>query len=90
MSSGLFKMFTTNYLFTHHIYLVYMYKQDLALNHLQCYKNQPTNQVIYLRKKDSIPYWICQQELTCCKTYEPATHILPSIKICSAKKSNKQ
>ena len=36
--------------FTYHIYLIYMYKDDLALNNLQwliCHKNQP-NQIIYL------------------------------------------
>ena len=50
MSSGLFKMSSTNYLFTNHIYLMYMHKQDLALNNLQrliCHKTQPTNQPIY-------------------------------------------
>ena len=31
MSSGLFKMLSTNYAFTNRIYLTYMYKQDLAL-----------------------------------------------------------
>ena len=35
MSSDLFKMFPTNYLFTNHIYSIYMYDQDLALNNLQ-------------------------------------------------------
>ena len=31
-----------------HIYLIYMYKEGLALNNLQwliCHKNQPTNQL---------------------------------------------
>ena len=34
-----------------HIYLVYMYKEDLALNNLQwliCHKTQP-NQIIYIK-----------------------------------------
>ena len=47
MSPGLFKMLPTNYLFTNHIYLIYMYKQDLALNNLPrlvCHKTQPINQ----------------------------------------------
>ena len=33
-----------------HIYLIYMYKEDLAFNNLQwliCYKTQP-NQIIYI------------------------------------------
>ena len=30
-----------------YIYLIYMYKQDLALNNLQCDKTQP-NQVLYI------------------------------------------
>ena len=47
MSSDLFKNVTYNYSFTTHIYLMYMHKQDLALNNLQeliCYKTQLTNQ----------------------------------------------
>ena len=34
-----------------HIYLIYMYKQDLALNNLQgliCHKTHPTNLMGYL------------------------------------------
>ena len=38
-------MFPANYLFTNHLYLINMYKQDLTLNNLQgliCHKpNQP-------------------------------------------------
>ena len=37
-------------MFTNHIYLVNMYKEDLALNNLQgliCHKIQP-NQIIYI------------------------------------------
>ena len=37
-------------MFTNHIYLIYMYKEDLALNNLQwliCHKTQQ-NQIIYL------------------------------------------
>ena len=46
MSSGLFKVSPTNYLFTNHIYLIYiyMYEEDLTFNKLKelmCYKNQP-------------------------------------------------
>ena len=36
--------------FTNHIYLIYMYKEDLALNNLQwliCHKTQQ-NQIIYI------------------------------------------
>ena len=36
--------------FTYHIYLIYMYKQDLALDNLQwliCHKTKP-NQIIYI------------------------------------------
>ena len=36
--------------FTNHIYLMYMYKEDLALNNLQwliCHKTKP-NQIIYI------------------------------------------
>ena len=39
-----------NKMFTNHIYLIYMYKEDLALNNLQwliCHKTQP-NQIIYI------------------------------------------
>ena len=32
MSSGMFKMLPTNYSFTTHIYLIYIYKQDLAID----------------------------------------------------------
>ena len=35
MISYLFKMFSTNYLSTNHIYSKYMYKKDLALNNQQ-------------------------------------------------------
>ena len=35
MSFGLFKMLPTNYLFTNHMHLIYMYEQDFALNILQ-------------------------------------------------------
>ena len=44
MSSDLFKKCYHQNVFTNHIYLTYMYKQDLALNNLQCFichKNQP-------------------------------------------------
>ena len=40
-------MISTNNSFTNHIYLTYMYKQDLALNKLQgliCHKTQPNHQ----------------------------------------------
>ena len=39
-----------NNMFINHIYLIYVYKKDLALNNLQwltCPKTQP-NQIIYL------------------------------------------
>ena len=51
-------MLSINYLFKNHIYSLYMYKQDLALNNLQgliCHKIQPINYLhipavlIYLR-----------------------------------------
>ena len=41
---------TKKYMFTNHVYLVYMYKEDLALNNQQwliCYKSQP-NQILYI------------------------------------------
>ena len=44
------KMLSTNSVFTNYIYLIYMYKQNLALNNLQwliCHKTQP-NQIIYI------------------------------------------
>ena len=37
-------------IFTNPIYLIYMYKEDVALNNLQwliCYKTQP-NQIVYI------------------------------------------
>ena len=46
MSSDLFKMLPTNYLFT--VFNIHMYKEDLALNNLQgliCHKAQLTNQI---------------------------------------------
>ena len=55
MSPGLFKMLRTNYLFTNHIYFIYLYKQVLTFNNLWGLiwhriqpTNQPTNQFIYL------------------------------------------
>ena len=49
MSSGLFKNnVTIKYLFTNHTYLIYVYKQGLALNNQQgliCLKTQPINHV---------------------------------------------
>ena len=49
MSSELFKNVSLQNGFTNHLYLIYMYKVDLALNNLQgliCHKTQPnqTNQ----------------------------------------------
>ena len=47
MSFGLLKMLATNYSFTHHLYVIFMYKQNLTLNNLQGMiwrKTQPTNQ----------------------------------------------
>ncbi len=41
---------TEQNVFTNHIYLIYMYKEHLALNNLQwliCHKTQP-NQIIYI------------------------------------------
>ena len=49
MSLGSFKN-VFNKMFTNHIYLIDMYKQDLALNNLQWliyHKTQP-NQIIYI------------------------------------------
>ena len=41
---------------TYHIYLIYMYKEDLALNNLQwliCYKTKPNPiYLIYMYKED--------------------------------------
>ena len=37
-------------MFTNHVYSIYMYKQDWALNNLQgliCHKTQPTNQPLF-------------------------------------------
>ena len=34
MSSGLFEMLPTNYLFTNHIFNIYVGKEDLALDNL--------------------------------------------------------
>ena len=44
MNSNLFEMLPTNYSLTNHIYLIYVYKEDLALNNLQgliCHKTKP-------------------------------------------------
>ena len=35
MSNVLFKMLTTNYSFRNHVYLIYVYKEDLVLNNQQ-------------------------------------------------------
>ena len=46
MSFGSSKKLPRNYLFTNHIYLIYIHKQDLALNNLQglIYRKKiPTN-----------------------------------------------
>ena len=40
----MFKMLPINYLLTNHIYLIYIYKDDLAFNNLQeliCHKTKP-------------------------------------------------
>ena len=48
-----FKLIKKCYLqnvFTNHIYLIYMYEEDLALNNQQwliCHKTQP-NQIVYI------------------------------------------
>ena len=45
MSLSLFKNAIAN-IFTNHMYLMYMYEQDLTLNNLQClilHKTKPTN-----------------------------------------------
>ena len=50
MSSNSFKTRYQQNVFTNPIYLIYMYKQDLALNNLQWliyHKTQP-NQIIYI------------------------------------------
>ena len=50
MISGLFKMFPTIYSFRNHIFNIYMYKKDFALNNLQvliCHKPQPTSQSLW-------------------------------------------
>ena len=49
MNNNLLKMLLTNYLLTNHIYLIYMFKKDLALNNLQrllYQKTRPANQPI--------------------------------------------
>ena len=49
ISTGSFKN-VINKMFTTHMYLIYMYKEDMALNNLQClicHKTQP-NQIIYI------------------------------------------
>ena len=51
MNSGWFKILSTCYSFTNHIDLIYMDKQDLALNKLQgliCHKTQQTNQPTFI------------------------------------------
>ena len=43
----MFKMLLTKYWFANHIYSIYMYKKDLALNNLErllCHNTQLTNQ----------------------------------------------
>ena len=73
MSSDSFKNITYKLLFTNHIYLIYMYKEDLALNNQQgliCHKNptQPTPiYLIYMYKEDLVLN--NQQGLICHKTY---------------------
>ena len=52
-------------MFTNHIYLIYMYKEDLALNNLQwliCHKTRPnqTNTTsIYSNSSASFQKWLC-------------------------------
>ena len=68
MISGLFKMLPTNHLFTNHIYLIFMHKEDLALNNLQwliCHKTQPTNQPFPLHlKKNFFLFYNLKSEVT--------------------------
>ena len=51
MSSGSFEnCLPTNYLFTSHVYLIYTYKENVALNNILGFiwhKTQP-NQIIYI------------------------------------------
>ena len=59
MSSGSFEN-VINKMFTHVLYLICMYREDLALNNIQwlkCHKTQPnqiTSIYIYMNKKTSI------------------------------------
>ena len=48
MSSDLCKILPTNYSFTNHIYLIYLYKQDLALNN---YKSRYAKKFKQLNRK---------------------------------------
>ena len=54
------KMLPTDYLFANYTYLIYMYKQDLALNNLQeliCHKTSLTNHlVIHLNTNQACCY----------------------------------
>ena len=48
MNSGSFKNVNKN-VFTNHIYLIYTYEQDLALNNLQrlmCHNPQPNHKIL--------------------------------------------
>ena len=59
MSSGLFKMLPTNYSFRNHIYLIYLYEQDLTINNLQeliCHKTHPTNQPKFLYDEQKVNF----------------------------------
>ena len=54
------KILSTNYSFTNHIYLMYLYKQDLALNNLQvsiCHKTQLMNQPKTTEAACSVRKW---------------------------------
>ena len=62
MSSGPFKNINENE-FTNHIYLIYMYKEDLALNNLEwliCHKTIKSNHnlSIYLSYKNPLKMYV--------------------------------
>ena len=51
MSLGSFKNVIKQNVYINHVYLIYMYKQDLALNNQQvliCYKTKPNQTKLYI------------------------------------------
>ena len=60
MNFGLFKNIYFQNVFTNYIYLIYMYKEDLALNNLQwliCHKTKVNKKFQYKKYIQILKFW---------------------------------